>query len=414
MSKITRINTLRAAFDRNKPRPTPMDIHRWCDEILHIQEDQLDTLQLVGKYNLVYIKLTNRVVFEQLLHNHQGTHPFLTEAGTTTSVTISDASAEFTHVRVFNLPRELSNESIQHSLQTYGTIGKIEYEYWSQGYKFRARNGVRSVQIELKKPIPSNLLISGHEAYITYAGQPPTCNTCGETTHFRDRCPYQKFTARVPPTSRVPLLSDLFQTSAAVSVDAPSAPLESSLTLDQHAPFDSSAPCLTSAPETPQRNDQDSLPHDSDPMELSGVPDPVSQSSPDISAPSDSTAYPPEPMNTTLLLSQRHDQPLLSISPGSSSLLPAHAHELDSATEPDAKKLKVKRSTSNAVVPDSAGNLSQQTGHHCSSRDPRLRNPTACVAPEAPQQLSVSAEREPPDIHSTLTVPTGGAAVHNT
>ena len=215
MNKTTRQNTLKAVFDKNKPRPSALNIHRWMDETLRIQDDHLEALQLVGKQNAVYIKLKNKVIFEQLLNKHRGNNKFMLDDNVETVVTISDAKAEYTHVRVFNLPPELENDHISYKLQSYGIIQKIENEYWSSGYKYKVPNGIRSVYMEIKKPIPSNLSVGGHEAYIVYTGQLQTCHTCGETSHFKDRCPYQKFTHKTTVKPRTTLLmSELFPTIA--------------------------------------------------------------------------------------------------------------------------------------------------------------------------------------------------------
>ena len=124
MNKTTRQNTLKAVFDKNKPRPSALNIHRWMDETLRIQDDHLEALQLVGKQNAVYIKLKNKVIFEQLLNKHRGNNKFMLDDNVETVVTISDAKAEYTHVRVFNLPPELENDHISYKLQSYGIIQK--------------------------------------------------------------------------------------------------------------------------------------------------------------------------------------------------------------------------------------------------------------------------------------------------
>ena len=60
-NKVNRINMLKAVFDKDKQRPTAIEIHQWIAEKLKVRESQLQTLQLVGKENAVYLKFVNCV-----------------------------------------------------------------------------------------------------------------------------------------------------------------------------------------------------------------------------------------------------------------------------------------------------------------------------------------------------------------
>ena len=48
-----------AVFDKDRQRPTAIEMHQWIEEKLKVRENQLQTLQLAGKENAVYLKFVN-------------------------------------------------------------------------------------------------------------------------------------------------------------------------------------------------------------------------------------------------------------------------------------------------------------------------------------------------------------------
>ena len=87
-NKVNRINTLKTVFNIDKQRPTAIEIHQWIEEKLKVRENQLQTLQLVGKQNAVYLKFVNCVTYEQYLNQYAGMPPLTLLNGNTTTVTI--------------------------------------------------------------------------------------------------------------------------------------------------------------------------------------------------------------------------------------------------------------------------------------------------------------------------------------
>jgi len=75
---------------------------------------------------------------------------------------------------------------------------------WTQAYRYRVYNGVKTVKIKIKQHLPSHLLIAGHETLIYYDCQPPTCYCCNAIDHQQQECPRRRATgapAQNPQTS---------------------------------------------------------------------------------------------------------------------------------------------------------------------------------------------------------------------
>ena len=99
-------------------------------------------------------------------------------------------------IRIANLPPELPRAVINRAMEQYGNVGDIRDEMWSKVYHYKVCSGVLLVQIDMKKHIPSHMMIGGHRALITYEGQPMTCYACNETGHMIQQCPGRQRTER--------------------------------------------------------------------------------------------------------------------------------------------------------------------------------------------------------------------------
>jgi len=95
-------------------------------------------------------------------------------------------------VRVAGQPPEVKEHSIKECLSKYGDIMSIKDELWAAVYRYKVYNGIRIVEIKLKRHFPSHLAIAGSAALISYEGQPQTCYRCNETGHQQIDCPRKK------------------------------------------------------------------------------------------------------------------------------------------------------------------------------------------------------------------------------
>lgn len=190
---LKRVNTLKLAFDKSSQRPQPSEIHDFILEKLKLTLDQLYGIQLVSVENAVYIKLVSQILFEKTLRTFEGTVPIHLYNGEVTQATISDAGQEITSIRLFNVPFEASDTDITSLLLPYGKVKSIVTERWSRHYRVTGiQNGLKAVDIELIKPIPSFLLLEKFKISVVYDGQPQTCLHCNLIGHMRHDCPTVK------------------------------------------------------------------------------------------------------------------------------------------------------------------------------------------------------------------------------
>ena len=95
-------------------------------------------------------------------------------------------------MRIASLPPEVKEIDMPACMPNYGEVKSVRDELWNSSYRYKVFNGVRIVEMRLKKHLPSHLNISGNDALITYDGQPQTCYRCNEIVHQRQECPKGK------------------------------------------------------------------------------------------------------------------------------------------------------------------------------------------------------------------------------
>ena len=185
-----RKNTLVISFvERNVIRPSPYEIHEWIAENLHLDEQEVEMIQLNGLTRQVFVKCFHSSTIEKILKDTHGTAKFLHSNGQVSSVTLETAGIGSRAVKIFNLPIELPTAIINQALVPYGKVISTNNDTWGPAFRYKVCNGVRTVRIMLTKHIPSYLVIGGYKALISYENQPITCAKCNEAGHIRSECP---------------------------------------------------------------------------------------------------------------------------------------------------------------------------------------------------------------------------------
>ena len=184
----TRKNTIEIHFSLQERKPATLELHDWLVDDLQLKEDSVMAIQLNTMEHALYVKLSTTQTFEMLMNKYAGERVFQFQDGEKIMVRIVEASSSKI-VRVFNLPPETEDAQLHHALASYGEIAAIRREKWSAAHRLLVENGVRAVTMEVKKAIPSSLIIQGHRAQITYDGQNKTCYRCQSANHLAIHCP---------------------------------------------------------------------------------------------------------------------------------------------------------------------------------------------------------------------------------
>jgi hypothetical protein len=181
-----RVNSLFCSFDMNSPRTSAYIIHEWVYNKLGLTDDDLLVLQIDGAHRNVYLKFVTMEKMYSVLQKTGGKVDYVHESGELPTVTIDVVGMGVHKVRIANLLPDLAVRVV---LSNYGEIRGVSAEKLATSYRLSIPNGIRVVQLLMKKHIPSSLMILGQGVMISYECQPITC---GEEGHLYHQCQHRR------------------------------------------------------------------------------------------------------------------------------------------------------------------------------------------------------------------------------
>jgi hypothetical protein len=110
---------------------------------------------------------------QSVLQDSKGLLEFRHDNDELSQVIIELAGMGTEKIRIARLPPEVTENMIRDSLTKYGEVKKHKRREWTSTYRYKLYNGVRIVDMKLKKHLPSYMAIAGNDALISYDGQPP-------------------------------------------------------------------------------------------------------------------------------------------------------------------------------------------------------------------------------------------------
>ena len=113
---------------------------------------------------------------------------FRHDNGELSLVNINLARMGIRRIRLAGLAPEVKEKTIRGALSSYGDVREVYEETWSKGFRYQVYSGVRIAMTNLKRHLPSHMIIAGSRALISYEGQPPTCYGCNEQGHINQDC----------------------------------------------------------------------------------------------------------------------------------------------------------------------------------------------------------------------------------
>jgi hypothetical protein len=158
-------NTIVCIFDMRSPRTTAFNIHEWIYAQLRLQEDDIRMIQIDGPRKRVYIKFVSAERMQSTLQNIQGQQEYKHDNGEISIVKVELAGMGVRRVRVAGLPPEVKEPVLRDAMSKYGDVKDIQEEQWPNQYRYKVSNGVKIVELNLKKHVPSHVFIAGHSAH---------------------------------------------------------------------------------------------------------------------------------------------------------------------------------------------------------------------------------------------------------
>ena len=187
-----RKNTIVCIFDMRSPGITAFNIHEWIYAQLRLQEDDIQMIQIDGPRRRLYIKFVSAEIMQSILQNTKGHQEYKHDNGEISIVKVELAGMGLRRIRVANLTPEVNEPVLCDAMSKYGNVKDVQEEHWPNQYRYKISNGVKIVELNLKKHVPSHMIIADHRVLTTYEGQPPTCYNCNKQGNHSVECPYRK------------------------------------------------------------------------------------------------------------------------------------------------------------------------------------------------------------------------------
>jgi hypothetical protein len=186
-----RQNTIVCTFYPSSPRITAHQIHDWIYDSLRLPESDIRMIQIDGPRRRVYIKFHTSDRPYSVLQAAEGCVEFRHDNGELSLAYIDLDGMGVRRIRLDGLAPEVKGKTIREVLSPYGELKEVHEDMWSKGYRYQVYNGVHITVTNLKKQLPSRMIITGTRVLISYDGQPPTCCGCNEQVHLNQDCPHR-------------------------------------------------------------------------------------------------------------------------------------------------------------------------------------------------------------------------------
>lgn len=192
MAQSYRRATIKVTFQADLPRPRAFEVEQFIREDLRLRPQDVIGIHFSITGSIVYIKMTTEALCTEVAQRHGTGLKFKHSDGHIGAVTVEHVGFGLRTLRVFELPFEVPKETVTAAFEPYGKVVGHVAEKWQTFSTYQVLNGVRQIQIELTKHVPSYLMIGGVRAIVMYEGQPRTCAGCGQEGHVRSECMHRR------------------------------------------------------------------------------------------------------------------------------------------------------------------------------------------------------------------------------
>ncbi|KXJ62507.1 hypothetical protein RP20_CCG013357 [Aedes albopictus] len=186
------VNTAQFRFPPGSPRPTLEDIATFLKE-LNADVNTMETVYKTAHDRSLFIKFTSQAALLETMERNAEPKTFAYSNGSCVEVRMFIAGTNVRYVRVFDLPPEVTDNTLTLEMEKFGTVQRVVREKFPAnlglGHLF---TGVRGVHIDVKKDISPMIEVMGRKGRIFYDGLKNTCFSCHATGHRKDSCPKRR------------------------------------------------------------------------------------------------------------------------------------------------------------------------------------------------------------------------------
>jgi hypothetical protein len=116
MQRFDRKDTIVCTFDKRSPRVTAYDIHEWIHQELHLDTEDVATIQIDGPKRQVFIKTTRTQLVEDIILRTNGESVYAHDTGEISRISICPAGLGRRNARIANLPPEMPMDIIKEQM----------------------------------------------------------------------------------------------------------------------------------------------------------------------------------------------------------------------------------------------------------------------------------------------------------
>jgi hypothetical protein len=130
-----RPNMLVCQFDPKSLQITAYNIHEWIHATMHLQAEDIRTIQIDGPQRRVYIKFVEHNKVLDNIQRTNGPQEYRHDTGEISIVHVEIAGPGTKKVLIANLPPEIPDRKRTDLLTKYGDVKNITEEQWGRQYR---------------------------------------------------------------------------------------------------------------------------------------------------------------------------------------------------------------------------------------------------------------------------------------
>jgi hypothetical protein len=127
-------------------------------------------IQVDGPRRIVYIKFVSSTLVLEVIQETRGGLEYKHDNGEISQVRVEIADMGLKKVRIANLPPEVPNRTVRDTLAQFGEVRERTEGQWTKAYRYQVSNGIRIVEMSLRKHSPSHMNITNNRALVSYEG----------------------------------------------------------------------------------------------------------------------------------------------------------------------------------------------------------------------------------------------------